>query len=253
VKYFSKAKSIDEAKALYKKLALANHPDVNATPEATAIMQEINSEFDMVFKFLKMSTPVAAKETETSTHYREGFYTANGWKGDKYDSSLHGKDIAKLLREYVKFVYPLYKFSITSDYHSVDVYAVEGPVSLLVPVEEAIANILSSPDAMYYYNNSESYVRETLNRDYGKQHSINHFYIDKDDTLTDFAKLMFTDIKNFLVDYTRDDSDSQTDYFDCNLYQSLGIGKWDKAYKIVEKTARITPTQEVRGAKKLTA
>jgi len=255
MKYFTKAKTIEEAKSLYKKLAMANHPDISLSPEATKIMQEINEEFDMVFKFLKRSYPETSKastNSDTSTSYRSEFYTQNGWKGEKYDSSLHGKDIAKLLREYVKFVYPLWKFSITSDYNSIDVHVMEGPFFIYVPMEEAKQKIRSSGKLSNYYNNDEAYMLECLTRDYDSPISqVNHYHIDEDYMLTDFAKLMFKDIDSFLVDYTRDDSDAMIDYFNCNLYRNLSVGKWDKPFTVVEKTLRITPTKEA-GAKRLT-
>ena len=39
--------------------------------------------------------------------------------------------------------------------------------------------------------------------------------------------------------YNYDDSDSMTDYFDTNFYLSVYVGKWDKPFKIVQRTARL--------------
>lgn len=249
MKYFSKATTIEEAKTLYRKLAFANHSDV--TGGSDEAMKEINAEFDMVCSFLKHRTPASEQATSSGSTYRNEFYTQNGWKGDKYDSSLWGKDIAKLLREYVKYVYPTWKFSITSTYNSVSVYVTEGPMSPFCSKEEVFAKIKSSSYRMGNYTDRE--INDEINRAFEKvNHQVNHFYIDNDCYLSDFTKLMFEDINKFLKDYTRDDSDAMTDYFDCNLYTTLGVGKWDKPFQIVEKVARIAPTKVTKGAKLLT-
>ena len=48
--YFSNCKTIEEAKRLYHKLAVANHPDLGGSLE---IMQAINNEYDIIAERLK--------------------------------------------------------------------------------------------------------------------------------------------------------------------------------------------------------
>lgn len=49
-KYFENIKTVEELKEQYRKLALKNHPDVGGN---TAIMAEINNQYDLLFKKLK--------------------------------------------------------------------------------------------------------------------------------------------------------------------------------------------------------
>lgn len=247
MKYFAKVTTFEDAKALYKKLAIANHPDMGGD---TATMQEINAEFDMVFSFLSRRAPVESKTSESASGYRDQFYTQHGWKGDKYNSSLHGKEIAKLLREYVKYVYPTWKFSIVSSHNTIDVSLMEGPMSPFIDKEEAIQKAMLHARESWQ---TESEIRKRIDYSYEmKGDSVNHFWLDEDYCLSDFTRIMFKDINSFLIDYTRDDSDAMIDYFDCNLYRSFYVGKWDKPFAIVAKTARISPTKVVKGAKLLT-
>lgn len=52
--YFKNVKSIQELKKKYKELVMQYHPDLNAN-NTTAIMQEINAEYDMLFAKVKNS------------------------------------------------------------------------------------------------------------------------------------------------------------------------------------------------------
>jgi hypothetical protein len=225
MKYFSKAKSIEEAKILYKKLALENHPDKGGE---TSTMQEINAEFELAFSFLKHKAPIIEKE-DTADNFTKHFYTQNGWEGSRYNSNLSKKDIAKIMREYVKNVYPTWKFSIRMDgYNSIHISVMEAPIDLFT-----------------------SEGREGLYN--GKAHEqINHYYIDGDSRITDYCKMVLKDIYSMLSSYNFDDSDSSIDYFHTNFYITLQIGKWNRPFEVVEKTARINSSKETK-AKRITA
>jgi hypothetical protein len=129
------------------------------------------------------------------------FYTANGWKGNKYDSKLSVKEIAKIVREELKKKFPKCKFSVTSPHHS----------SLDI-------NLMSAPF-------------EALKVE-GGQRSVNQYYIDRDEDITEEAREVMKYVKDFVQDYNFDDSDSMTDYFHTNFYLHLGIGKWDKHFEV---------------------
>ena len=218
--YFSKAKTIDEAKAIYKKLALANHPDKGGDTET---MQTINAEFELAFSFLKHRSTVAVAKEDTADNFTRHFYTENGWEGSRYDSSLRNKDIAKIMREYVKSVYPTWKFSIRmAGYNSIHISVMEAPVDVFTTEDH---------DSI----------------------QVNHYYIDNDERITEYCKMVLKDACSMLQSYNYDDSDSMSDYFSTNFYTTLEIGKWDKPFAVVDKTARINSAEEVVGANRLTA
>jgi len=134
MKYFSKEMTLEEVKAAYKVAAMRLHPDRGGSTEA---MQELNNAFEIAFamaqKFSKANTTDTKqqpKTAESASSYRRQFYTVNGWQGERYDRNLTTKDIAQLIREYVKTAYPTYRFSITSDVNSITIALTEYPVEL---------------------------------------------------------------------------------------------------------------------------
>lgn len=209
MKFFKNIQSLEELKKEYKKLARVHHPDMGGKTED---MQKLNNEFDALFTVFKVSNRVnnsdSTADSETVTEFKRHFYTANGWEGSHYDRNLDNKAIAKKVREFVKCVYPDCKFSITSDYLKIHIYLMEAPF--------------------------EAFKDTTT-----KEAQINHYYIERDDRLTEKARVMMQTVYEYLNSYNYDDSDSMTDYFDTNFYVHLAIGKWDKPFKVVAKTARI--------------
>jgi hypothetical protein len=225
MKYFSKAKSIEEAKILYKKLALENHPDKGGE---TATMQEINAEFELAFSFLKHQTKIV--ETESAETFTRHFYSQNGWEGSRYDSNLRKKDICKIMREYVKNVYPIWKFSTRMD----------GYNSIYISVMEAPMDVFTAEGREKFYKPDNAYIQ------------LNHYYLQDDPRITDYCKVVLKDVLGMLNSYNYDDSDSMVDYFSTNFYVNLHIGKYDKPFQVVEKTARINTTKETK-AKRISA
>lgn len=67
MKYFTKCTCIEDAKKLYKELCLKWHPDISKAENATAIMQEINAEWEKVFTKLKDTHRNAKGETYTAS------------------------------------------------------------------------------------------------------------------------------------------------------------------------------------------
>ena len=63
VTYFSNCKSIEEAKRLYHKLAVKNHPDLGGNLET---MQAINNEYDLIAEQLKNIHESVNGDTYTS-------------------------------------------------------------------------------------------------------------------------------------------------------------------------------------------
>ena len=130
MKYFKKTMTVQEVKNAYRKAAMALHPDKGGSVQ---VMQELNTEFEIAFMLAQKCNPAqseTADATETATEYRRQFYTANGWQGSRYDRKLTTKDIAKIMREYVKNVYPTYRFSITATVRGIRISLMEYPVEL---------------------------------------------------------------------------------------------------------------------------
>lgn len=183
-------------------------------------MQEINAEYEILFpiyknKFVK-ETGSECEETAQST--RRQFYTQSGWAGDNYDRNLTTKDIAERVRAYVKEAYSTYKFSVTTKYFSggseINVYLMEAP-------EEVFVKIPSGGEKRI------------------QVHSMREDY----DELTPLANEILRDVHHFASSCRYDDSDGMIDYFDTNFYFDLAVGKWDKPFKVVPRTARIKSSE----------
>lgn len=264
MKYFTKKMTLDEVKAAYRAAAMRLHPDRGGSTEA---MQQLNTEFEVAFaiaqKFEKAEPTYSKRQPKTAESagsYRQQFYTVNGWQGERYDRNLTTKDIAKLIREYVKAMYQTYRFSITSDVNSITIALTEYPVEL------------TNSELMlkYYHTNyhqrrsyipskgiietnsmTQSDIEEWIRYQVETAHCERN--VSKSDTwMNPVLYKVLQDIKNFMNSYNYDNTNSMEDYFDRNFYDHVQIGKGDKPAKFVERTARISPKKE-KEAKRLTA
>ena len=265
MKYFTKKMTLDEVKAAYRAAAMKLHPDRGGSTEA---MQQLNKEFEVAFaiaqKFEKADptyTKRQPKTAESAGSYRRQFYTVNGWQGERYNRNLSTKDIAQLIREYVKNAYPTYRFSITSNIYHITVSLTEYPVELTngtmmrnycrVKVRTQPVYI---PSKNNYVNANEiseadkeewiAYQLETANR--------RKNFCESDTWLNPVVFAVLKDVQDFMNSYNYDDSDAMTDCFNKNFYSSVRIGRDGKPAKFVERTARISPKKEKK-AKRLTA
>lgn len=243
-KNFKNVISFENLKAQYRELLKANHPDNGGDVER---MQEINVEYDALFKIWKdrheATTGEAVKETAEST--RRQFYTAFGWEGSRYDSNLTLKEIAAIVRAYVKEKYPTYKFSVKTHYASMC-------RELFVTLKEAPADI--------YNHNPETWTdeqRHAVKRKFEFGHTMPELISWTDNELTEWLRAglekvnyrdcysikkedvqaMFEDVDAFVASYNYDDCDGQIDYFDVNFYYFNCQVAND--LKIVPKAARI--------------
>lgn len=216
MKHFKNIQSLNDLKDQYKKLALANHPDKGGV---TAIMQEINVEYEVLFPIWKDRVKDSSEETAKTT--RQEFYTQYGWKGQNYNSNLHMTDITKIIRGYVKLKYPTYKFSVrTRDVYSLDI------------------SLMEAPQDVFIYENLNEYEKKKHD-DKILEMQLNHYHLERDNRLTELCREIMKDVINFAQTYNFDDSDSMIDYFHTNFYLHVEIGQWNKPFKIVEKTTRI--------------
>lgn len=261
-KYFKNVNSLDDLKKQFRDLLKINHPDNGGDSET---MKEINVEYDALFPIWKnrrqAETGEEIKETAEST--RRHFYTQNGWEGSHYDSRLSLKEIAKIVRLYVKEKYPTCKFSVRTSYASMcqelHVEIKEFPEKMYKTGEdlrkeglrETVKTTLHTTGEPYTYQKYKeeiekmhrrlrhnhmfdlsSWTDEELIQAYEKAMEKSKFYAIE----TEYFQSVVDDVNEFVNSYNYDDSDSMIDYFDTNFYY---FGCKTENCKLVPKTARI--------------
>lgn len=191
----------------YRRLAMLHHPDKGGD---TALMQQVNTEFGKLFEVWKdkpfVSTIPTGYEHDfqdaTAKEYTEYVYNEYRWKGRNYNGQS-APEITELVRAWLKETYPRYTFSVRRD----------GYNSILIRLMKA---------------DFEAFTRES-----GKvQGDINHYNIQASDSLTDRAKEVMTNVRDFVMSYNFDESDPMTDYFHTNFYLTLGIGSYRQPYRM---------------------
>lgn len=255
MKYFKNVKSLEDLKSQFKTLARKNHPDGGGNIET---MKEINCEYDALFPIWKDRHNIAEPQnqtTETADSTRRRFYTEWGWEGSRYNSSMSTTEISKAIKIYCMEKYPTWKFSVTSKYFaggsSIDVSVMEAPEQIfdLESCRKAYAEYNKLKE-VYGYTGSRGLsmnVEKMLADDkmHWQLHRVRDHYREY---FTEYGFSVLEDVYKFMQSYNYDDSDSMIDYFDVNFYGSFNIGKWNKGFKVVPKTARIkkqnsTPTK----------
>ena len=246
MKYFKGIETLDELKSEFRRLAMENHPDIGGNHEK---MQEINLEFEIAFKVVKKKYPYQVKE-ETAAEVRSQFYTQNGWAGSRYNSNLDLRDIAPIVRGYVKDVYPTWKFSVVQSHYSMG-------CSLNVTLMEAPAPIFNDKRLEEFaciqvrkgFSGSEQeafeYYKKETAKGYMQQWGWYH------DAMTDIAREVLSDVVGLVESYRYNDSDAMIDYFSTNFYTSYHIGKWNKPMKVVPKQERLQTSKGYDGAKRI--
>jgi len=244
MKYFN-SKTLDELKTEYRRLAKENHPDLGGDTET---MKEINAEFDLAFRILEKKAPVKTSnvEPETAGDFRRKFYTDNGWEGSRYNPNLRLRDIAPIIRGYLKDVYPTWRFSVVQEHYS-------GGCGLYVTLMEAPENIfleekIRANPRREYSNEDISILCRQLNATSSIQ-NWEWYY----DWMSDKAKAVLRDIEALVNSFRYDDSDARVDYFSTNFYPHLYIGKWNKPLKIVPRRERIQTSKGAEGTRRIPA
>lgn len=237
--YFKNVKSFEDLKNQFRELARKNHPDAGGNAET---MKAINQEYDTLFPIWKHRHNAIAEEptTETADSTRTHFYTQNGWAGSKYDSSRSTKEVAALVRSYVKEIYPTYKFSVRYSHASmcseVHVELVNAPSEIYKQFEE-----LTQEERFWVWQRAEynSWVKpfRCLDDEHMailKKAYEEHTFLKR---YTEAVQSVIDDIDREVNSYRYDDSDGMIDYFSTNFYW-FGV-KLSGKFKVVEKTARI--------------
>lgn len=237
--YFKKIQSLDDLKEQFKKLAREHHPDAGGDAE---IMKQINQEYDNLFPIWKHRHNISSEQPTEETSYstRSQFYTENGWEGDKHDWNRDIKDVAALIRNYVKEVYPTYKFSVRIDRYSMG-------QTLYTELKEAPQDIYKTRDeltnedlnviyrklkANSYYNGNEL-GGEEFEKALQKAWSESNFY----KVYNEVTQTMIEDVEREVKSYNYQDIDSMIDYFHVDFHY-FGV-KVSSDLKIVEKQARV--------------
>lgn len=268
-KFFKNVKSLESLKSTYKTLLKANHPDNGGDVE---VMKEINAEYDALFKIWKdrYESESGEKVTETAQSTRRKFYTEYGWEGSRYDSRLSLKEIAQIVRAYVKEKYPTCKFSIRTKYASMC-------QELFVDIKEFPAQMYKTADDL-----RKEGIRETVNttiswgENAGQPYTYDKYTDEVEEMLrtisrnglfeksswddeelleaydnavnrnkrfaikTEYFKSVIEDVDAFVKSYNYEDCDGMVDYFDVNFW-FFGVKSDD--CKQVEKVARVKTTK----------
>ena len=206
--YFQNISSLADLKRKYRRLAIENHPDRGGSNET---MQRINDEFGRLYAVWK-DVPSAGADLNgyendhngvTAEEYTRHVYNEYRWRGRNYNGQS-SSEIVVIIRKWLKETYPRYKFSVRHERYS----------SIYVTLMNA---------------DFEAFTKES-----GLVHaSLNHYRIERENGLTDRAREVMLNVKDFVMSYNFDDSDPMTDYFCTNFYLSLSIGKWSAPYKVV--------------------
>jgi hypothetical protein len=208
-KYFHTVTSFADLKKQYRKLAIANHPDKGGSTQA---MQEVNAEFEQLFPLWENRTGNVSATTGyehdyagatareyTGYVYNEYRFTGSNYKGQRPD------EVCEIMRKWLKKTYPHYKFSVTRwNYNSITI-------------------TLVSADFEAFNDKAKGKVCK----------QINHYYIERDDELTERASEVLQNVYSQVNSYNFDDSDSMVDYFHCNFYLHINIGNSTHPYSVV--------------------
>ena len=245
MKYFASINDLTALKAAYKRLALANHPDRGGD---TAVMQEINSEYDAAFSRLKVAHNLAhpdQRTEETAESTRREFYTANGWKGSRYDSSLSLKEIAQRVRAFAKEAFPTYRFSVRTKYASMCreliVEMTESPAPVLKTLDELTEDDVheiiyhdNRLNELRFGNWSDAEARAEIARLWDANPGIMYR------PFTERAAATIAEVDAYVQSYKYDDSDGMIDYFNKNFYYFGSKPGNPCAVKIVPRTERLS-------------
>lgn len=246
-KYFKNVTSLEDLKKQFRVLVKKNHPDVGGD---TATMQEINAEYDVLFSIWKQRYNAGVEPlkqtTETAESTRNEFYTEFGWEGNNHSWDRSLKEVAKIVRMYVKEKYPTYKFSVRTEYFSMGkelhVTLKESPVEIYKKYEELddedkkeirrklSINHIWKPDTW-----TEAEQKEIFEKTW--EEKGNYFKC-----LNEITKAVAKDVDNFVQSYNYQDCDGMIDYFHVDFYY-LGCCRDGRDVKIVPKTARIKKTK----------
>ncbi len=243
MKYFTACKTLDELKKEFRRLAMLHHPDHGGDTE---IMKAINAEYDAVFPVLKLAynRTASTPTTETAQSTRSEFYTANGWKGSNYESGRPLKEIAQLVRQFIKEQFPTYKFSVRTSYASMcqelHVDMKEAPCKIYKDYDELTEEDKHALILRMISNNIFSLISWT---DAELKAEFERIWAERGDWYkcpSDQLKAAAEAVDGYVKSFNFNDCDGMIDYFDVNFYYFGCLQNNARDVKFVPKTARIT-------------
>lgn len=240
MKYIKNVTSYEDLKSKYRALLKQHHPDNGGD---TAVMQDINAEYDVLFRIWKDRHEKKTGETinETADSTRNEFYTEFGWKGSNHDWNRSLKEVASIVRKYVKEKYPTYKFSVRTSYASMcqelHVSLREAPAYIFKKdpselTEEEHDTVYRKLRANGLFRKDSWYPEELTARIREVWETEHDFY----KVYTEDVAAMLKDVDEFVNSYNFSDCDGMIDYFHVDFYY---FGCKPDALKIVPKKARI--------------
>ncbi len=144
------------------------------------------------------------------------------------------KDIAKQIRQDLKEAMKDYTFSVRIETFS-------GGSSISVGVMTAPVRMIRTMDEIPAINDPESPREQIVQMQVKRYHQLSQYQLRAADKyraetwnngvfLTEAGHNDLKKIVAIVEKYHRDDSDSSIDYFNCNFYFHLNLGKWDKEF-----------------------
>lgn len=249
-KYFKNVKSFEDLKKQYRKMLKENHPDNGGDEKIAA---EINCEYDALFPIWKdrheKKTGEQIHETAEST--RSQFYTSFGWEGKNHSWNRSLKEVAQIVRSYVKEKYPTYKFSVRTSYASMcqelHVTLQESPIEVYKTFEELTESDKNDLMRKMRHNHLFSldfWCDHELKAEFERiWNEHGNFY----KCLNEVTQAVIEDVDAFVKSYNYEDCDGMIDYFSVDFYYFGCAQNNGKNIKIVPKTARIsTPKNELK-------
>lgn len=237
--YFKNVSSFDDLKAQYRTLAKKNHPDAGGDSET---MKAINKEYDTLFPIWqhRYNQTADTPNTETASGFRSKFYTQNGWEGSKHDWNRSIKEVAAIIRQYVKELYPTYKFSVrfstASMCQELHVTLKEAPQDIYRKFEDLseqeVVDVWSKALRNSWVNSGtlDDRTRQDVKKAY-EEHQFLQLY-------TEQVETMLKDIDREVNSYNFEDCDGMIDYFHVDFYYFGAKPAWD-GVKIVPRTPRL--------------
>lgn len=228
---FDDCKNADELQAAYRKAAKENHPDRGGNESA---MKTINNAFEARLKIVGRMT--AAQAATAASVFRSEFYTASGWKGANYRKGLQTKEIAQIVRGFLKEKFNDFRFSVRSDYNSIDITLKESPVEIFKdPAEWTDAD-----DDRWFYKLGGANELRWHDRESDQIKRSQHRRI-----WTEFVREMVLTVNAFVKSYRWDDSDSMIDYFNTNFYfHGVEVPSDEDKTKVVPRVRKAGKTMQ---------
>lgn len=243
-KYFKNIKSFDDLKKQFKDLLKKHHPDNGGDAE---IMKAVNVEYDSLFPIWKnrKEAETGSPINETANSTRSEFYTEFGWKGANHNWNRTLKEVAQIVRGYVKEKYPTYKFSVRTEYASMcqelHVTLKESPIPIYKDFEELTNDDIRKiakgmfpwdyllEDRLHFLNTSKEEQKKIIEESTSRNRHV----------LNEITQAVIENVDNFVKSYNYKDCDGMIDYFDVDFYYFGCCQDNGENIKIVPKTARI--------------